>query len=64
LRFLEVFWSEQEYSFPVILCFSIGIHIRIHLHFSTFSECWQVAPPTVACGPPSATFSTLAETSS
>jgi len=44
--------------FPVIWHFSIDIHIRIHYHFLTFF--WVLT----SRGPPSATFSPLAQTSS
>jgi len=46
----------------VILGFSIEINIRIHFHFSTFFWVSESAPSTVASGPPSATFPTVAET--
>jgi len=39
------------------------IHIRIHFHFSFFSECWQVGLLRWTVDPPSATFLTLVETS-
>ena len=31
-----------SWCFSVISCFIVDIYIRIHYHFSTFTECWLV----------------------
>ena len=51
-----LFFCIFSERFPVIYGFSIDINIRIHHHFSFFSECWLVGPLQLSMGPFITTF--------